>query len=143
MQELAQKVIWPFLNVQVQFWIRELRRLLAKVSADNIEFALATDLNENQAKHYLPVVNCRDCGETGWVGILNERSNMAMVNLDTFYNLYFSQDSKIKMVYPHDGKDIPSGMIPARLCLDCLQLDLGDGAKSCSSCGGKTSRLLY
>lgn len=127
----------PFLNVQVQFWIRELRRLLAKVSADNIEFALATDLNENQAKHYLPVVNCRDCGETGWVGILNERSNMAMVNLDTFYNLYFSQDSKIKMVYPHDGKDIPSGMIPARLCLDCLQLDLGDGAKSCSSCGGK------
>ncbi|MFC7677593.1 DEAD/DEAH box helicase [Paenibacillus sp. GCM10028914] len=132
----------PFLNVQVQFWMRELRRLLAKVSEDNIEYAIATDLNENQAKYYLPVVNCRDCGETGWVGILNERNNMKMVNLDTFYNLYFNQDSKVKMVYPYDGRTIPQGMIAARLCTDCLQLDLGDGVKGCSSCGKRSIQVI-
>lgn len=128
----------PFLNVQVQFWIRELRRLLAKVNDENIEYALSTDLNVNQAQHYLPVVNCRDCGETGWVGLLNERNNMTMTSLETFYNLYFSQDSKIKMLYPYDGKTKINNMVKARLCTDCLQLDFGDGEKSCSSCGKKS-----
>ena len=133
----------PFLDVHVQLWMRELRRLLAKVSEDNIEYAIEADLNESQARHYLPVVNCRDCGETGWVGILNERYNMTMVNLETFYNLFFSHDSKIKMVYPYDGKIIPSGMSPARLCTNCLQLDLGEGDATCSSCGEKSIPVIY
>ncbi|NLK72668.1 MAG: DEAD/DEAH box helicase [Clostridiales bacterium] len=133
----------PFLNVRVQFWMRELRRLLAKVSEDNIEYALEADLNENQAKHYLPVVNCRNCGETGWAGILNERYNMTMVNLETFYNLYFSQDTKIITVYPYDGKTVPPEMNPARLCTDCLQLDLGEGATTCSSCGKKSVPVVF
>jgi DEAD/DEAH box helicase domain-containing protein len=125
----------PFLNVQVQLWIRELRRLLAKVSEKNIEYSLSTDLNENQARHYLPVVNCRDCGETGWVGILNERNNITMTNLDTFYNLYFKQDTRVKMLFPNDGKGKLENMIRARLCTDCLQIDFGEGKKVCSSCG--------
>lgn len=133
----------PFLDVQVQFWFRELRRLLARVSDDKIEYALEADLNENQAKQYLPIVNCRDCGETGWAGIPNERSNMTMVNLDTFYNLYFNTDSKIKMIYPYEGTGAPHGMIAARLCLHCLQLDIGEGANSCSSCGKRSMSVVF
>lgn len=57
----------PFLNVQVQLWMRELRRLVAKVDSDEITYEIAHDLNKQQAKQYLPVVNCRDCGITGWV----------------------------------------------------------------------------
>ena len=72
----------PFLNVQVQLWMRELRRLVAKVDPDEINYDIAHDLNKQQAKQYLPVVNCRDCGITGWVSILNERSNATMINLD-------------------------------------------------------------
>ena len=53
----------PFLTVQIQLWFRELRRLVAKVAkGEDISYALSSDLNESQAKHYLPVVNCRDCG---------------------------------------------------------------------------------
>ena len=132
----------PFLNIQVQFWMRELRRLLAKISDNNIEYALEADLNEEQARHYLPIINCRDCGETGWIGIPNERNNMTMVNLNTFYNLYFNHDDKIKMVYPYDGENLPNGMFVAGLCLDCLQLDLGDGNKSCSSCNKKSIPVI-
>lgn len=55
----------PFLNVQVQLWMRELRRLVAKVDSDEITYEIAHDLNKQQAKQYLPVVNCRDCGITG------------------------------------------------------------------------------
>lgn len=136
--------LMPFLSIQVQLWIRELRRLLAQVSEDDIQYSLATDLNEFQAKHYLPVVNCRDCGETGWVGIRNERGNMTMSSLDTFYNLYFNQDGKIVMLYPHQGNEKPPGLHLYRLCPHCLQLDVQDYSASmaCSSCGKESFPVL-
>lgn len=128
----------PFLNVQVQLWMRELRRLVAKVDPNEITYEIAHDLNKQQAKQYLPVVNCRDCGITGWVSVLNERSNATMTNLDAFYNLYFRADEKIVMMFPHSHDERISGMIPARICPDCLQVKLGDeGINDCVSCGAE------
>lgn len=91
----------PFLTVQVQVWVRELRRLMAKVDDKDIDFALASDLNEMQAKHYLPVVNCRDCGETGWATVINEMGSIELGDLSTFYNLYFDCDPRIRIIFPH------------------------------------------
>jgi DEAD/DEAH box helicase domain-containing protein len=126
----------PFLSVQVQLWFRELRRLLAKVSGSNVTYALATDLNERQAATYLPVVNCRDCGETGWVSAANERGSVQITDLGAFYNLYFKNDKKVVMMYPNDHDEIPRGMTSAFLCPNCMQLDVAEGKKhSCSSCG--------
>lgn len=126
----------PFLNVQVQLWMRELRRLVAKVDPEEVTYAIAHDLNKQQAKQYLPVVNCRDCGATGWVSLLNERSNATMVNLDTFYNLYFRADEKIIMMFPRSHKDSMPDMAPAKLCPDCLQVTLGEeGSDTCQHCG--------
>ena len=134
----------PFLTVQVHLWMRELRRLLAKVSKNEIIYALASDLNEQQSKSYLPVVNCRDCGETGWVSIVNERGNVTLVNLETFYNLYFNQDDKVIMLYPYMDEYVPFGMGAARLCTSCLQLDVGEKAgKQCSSCGNENVPVMF
>lgn len=126
----------PFLNVQVQLWMRELRRLVAKVDPNEITYGIAHDLNKQQAKQYLPVVNCRDCGITGWVSILNERSNATMTNLESFYNLYFRADEKIVMMFPHSHNKHVSGMIPARICPDCLQVKVGeDETNAYLNCG--------
>ncbi|MDD2496869.1 MAG: DEAD/DEAH box helicase, partial [Desulfitobacteriaceae bacterium] len=134
----------PFLTVQVQVWMRELRRLLSKVSEDDITYALASDLNDEQAKHYLPVVNCRDCGETGWVSIANERGNLTMTDLNTFYNLYFKQDNKVIMLFPHRSDDfMPYQMAPARICPECLQLHLGDSESNYCSCGTETIPVIF
>ena len=128
----------PFLNVQVQLWMRELRRLVAKVDPEEITYEIAHDLNKQQAKQYLPVVNCRDCGITGWVSVLNERSNATMTNLDAFYNLYFRADEKIVMMFPHSHEDRIAGMIPAKICPDCLQVKVGDeGTDDCVNCGAE------
>ena len=133
----------PFLNVQVQLWLRELRRLVAKVDPEEITYEIANDLNSQQAKQYLPVVNCRDCGITGWVSILNERSNATMTNLESFYNLYFRADDKIVMMFPRSHDERISGMIPAKLCPDCLQLKAGeDGADECVNCGAEMVDVL-
>ena len=128
----------PFLNVHVQLWMRELRRVVAKVDPDEIAYEIANDLNKQQAKQYLPVVNCRDCGITGWVSVLNERSNATMTNLESFYNLYFRADEKIAMMFPHSHDERISWMIPARICPDCLQVKLGeDGTDECFNCGAE------
>ena len=129
----------PFLNVQVQLWMRELRRLLGKVSSETVTYAIAHDLNSQQAKHYLPVVNCRDCGTTGWTSLLNERQNATMVNLQAFYNKYFKCEEKISMMFPCEEGQNPQNTIMAKLCPDCLQVKYGDGASElCDNCGSET-----
>lgn len=126
----------PFLFVQVQLWMRELRRLMAKVSRSEITYSIANDLNTQQAKQYLPVVNCRECGATGWVTKLNERNNATMTNLDAFYNLYFRADDSIAMLFPYPREKQIAGMISARICPDCLQVKFGEEEHSqCESCG--------
>ena len=133
----------PFLFVQVQLWMRELRRFVAKVDPKEITYEIAYDLNKQQAKEYLPVVNCRDCGITGWTSILNERSNATMTNLEAFYNRYFKADDKIVMMFPRKHGERMNGTIPARLCPDCLQVIPGEeGSDLCPSCGAETIDVL-
>ena len=133
----------PFLNVQVQLWIRELRRLVAKVSSKNVAYSIAHDLNSQQAKQYLPVVNCRDCGITGWVSLLNERMNATIINLEAFYNRYFKADEKVIMMFPHSHDVARKGIIRAKLCPECLQVKLGeDSNNSCDNCGSNTVDII-
>lgn len=133
----------PFLNVQVQLWLRELRRLVAKVSGTDVTYAIAHDLNNQQAKQYLPVVNCRDCGATGWTSILNERGNATINGLETFYNLYFKADDKIVMMFPHEHGNCPGGTIAGRICPDCLQVKIGeDSSTHCDSCGSDMADIV-
>lgn len=123
--------------------MRELRRLVAKVDSDEINYEIAHDLNKQQAKQYLPVVNCRDCGITGWVSVLNERSNATMTNLESFYNLYFRADEKIVMMFPHSHEERIPGMVPARICPDCLQVKVGEyGTDECVNCGAEMVDIL-
>ena len=133
----------PFLNVQVQLWMRELRRLVAKVSGSSVTYAIAHDLNTQQAKQYLPVVNCRDCGATGWTSILSERGNATIGSLETFYNLYFKADEKVVMLFPHEHHDYPWGTIAGRICPDCLQVKIGeDTSSNCDNCGSEMVNIV-
>lgn len=65
--ESAQETA-PFLPVRVQHWLRELRRMVGEVSS-NPMLNFADDLNEEQLKQHLPVVNCRRCGSTAWAAL--------------------------------------------------------------------------
>ena len=88
-------------------------------------------------------MNCRDCGITGWVSILNERSNATMVNLEAFYNQYFKTDEKILMMFPHSHEERMQDLIPARICPDCLQVKLGvEGTDTCPSCSAEMVEIM-
>ena len=129
--ETSNGMLRPFLNVNVQLWMRELRRLVAKVSEDDITFALANDLNEQQAKHYLPVVNCRDCGETGWAS-LEDNGSVELRDLNAFYNAFFSGDSKVRMMFPHKP-DEHSESIPMKLCPECMEIEFEENKELCAN----------
>ncbi len=129
----------PFLDVQVQLWLRELRRMVASVDAQNINYSIAHDLNEQQAKHYLPVVNCRDCGTTGWVSYANEQQDVTMNNLSVFYPKFFDADDKVFMMFPyHEDQEMLKGVGKAFLCPECMKIKISSGNEKdtvCDACG--------
>lgn len=65
---------FPFLYVQITYWMRSLNRLVRKLQP-TIEFAWESDLNPNDETKVLPPYFCRDCGGSGWIGIKKEHAN--------------------------------------------------------------------
>ncbi len=59
----------PFLSLQVQLWLRELRRLLRKVPRDEHEaptFEWFDERSDEEHTRYATQVYCRECGEAGF-----------------------------------------------------------------------------
>ena len=134
--------IIPFLTVQVQLWMRELRRIVGKVSSSAVKYALAYDLNQEQSKSFLPIVNCRDCGTTGWVTKLNEQGNAQLKSLEPFYNDYFNQDKEILMMFPCDEEPQNRGLVKAKICPHCLQVSFNESKNmTCPKCGEQTIEI--
>lgn len=130
----------PFLDVQVQLWIRELRRMAAKVSDKKIEYASYSDISTDTAKNYLPVINCRDCGATGWVSLLDGRMNAQIKSPEAFYNKFFDSRSKdtIVMMYPQMSEAISGHVTEGRICPKCMHVKVGrEGSDLCEDCGTK------
>jgi len=128
----------PFLNVQVQVWMRELRRLVGEVADKDIKYALSTDLNERQAKHYLPVVNCRECGQTGWASI-EDNGSVEIRDIGTFYNAFFSGDSKVRLMFPHaEGEEAFNLNNRMRICPECMEIMFDEDNRKLCSNGHKT-----
>ncbi len=130
----------PFLTVNVQLWLRELRRLLGKVSADRVVYATASDLNDQKRRHYLPVANCRDCGATAWVSRLSPRNEAEIHELPVFYNRFFDGDAAILMIYPRleGGVQKPFQAIEGLLCPSCMKVVFGDEPEAdCPDCASK------
>ncbi|MGM9992156.1 MAG: DEAD/DEAH box helicase [Candidatus Bruticola sp.] len=127
----------PFLYVQVQIWIRELRRMLAEVNAHQITYAVNDDLNKQQRKKYLPVVNCRVCGMTGWASLLEKTSTRAFVpeDLRLFYKQYFKAESNVILMYPLGQLPKPVNGDLGYLCPQCLHLEKGENISKCTHCG--------
>lgn len=62
----------PFLQVQVQVWVRELHDLLRQVTKDGYRFAWKDELQVQADEHWLPMVYCRECGFDGFAAVKHE-----------------------------------------------------------------------
>ena len=132
----AKSNLRPFLNVHVQLWMKELARFLGKVSPSDITYAIESDLNRNQKRHYLPVINCRDCGATGWTSFMNERNNVSLPDLKGFYNKFFQFEDGVTALFPYtDTNEIVKYAVQAKLCPECLNVVFNSDATECDKCG--------
>jgi DEAD/DEAH box helicase domain-containing protein len=69
----------PLVTLRVQLWMRELRRMVAKVSADpaQIELRHSKELKAEPGSLYLPLIQCAECHTTGLAGSGGERAGQA------------------------------------------------------------------
>ncbi len=137
----------PFLQVQIQVWMRELRRVMAKVDGQQSDLMLEADLNQkitDQAR-YLPVVNCHDCGATGWTGVEDESGRVIIREPGAFYNQYFSADKHVRMIFPRSEKNKYGSQTqtPYLYCPDCQNVQLDQGSGRCTVCGKETIPVWY
>jgi DEAD/DEAH box helicase domain-containing protein len=130
----------PFVNVRIQLWLRELRRMVAEVrNPPRIRFA--DDLTEEQRKTHLPMVHCRDCGAMGWTGLRTHDSSVDP-DLTPFYKAFFKNSPKVVFLFPlHDHET--SSLTDAELidlctsCLHLVEVSKDDQRRHCPSCGNE------
>lgn len=129
----------PFLEVRVQLWIRELRRMQVQLPVDGdvprLVYADDADVPENRIA--LPAIHCRDCGAMGWVSARATDQLRVATDLDVIYSAWFSNSPKVSMLFPLQDVDLPP-MFPDKLqrqlCAGCGQLN-AMGSKRCDACG--------
>lgn len=128
----------PFLQVRIQLWLRELRRMVGQVSS-RPTLSFADDLNDEQLKRHLPVANCRDCGSTAWVGLKRQNDSSIRGELEYFYPAFFGDDPKVTFLFPEElgaqVRPMESGIF--LFCSQCLRVSERLDREQCPSCGGE------
>ncbi|MHA4311511.1 DEAD/DEAH box helicase [Bacillus cereus] len=97
----------PFLQVQVQLWIREMRRLLRKIS-EQPKFCWR-DGSKQDNTIGLPMYYCRECGHSGWLTYPVDRGGPLQRDIVSIYNRFFDQHRHMKYMYVYDGEQIFDG----------------------------------
>lgn len=64
----------PFLEVQVQLWVRDVAHLLRRVGGPP-SFSWELSAARDREAHHLPAAYCRTCGASGWASMVQEASD--------------------------------------------------------------------
>lgn len=136
--------IRPFLNVRLQVWLRELRRMVAEV-AHEPRLHFSDDLNQDQLDTHLPIVHCRECGSMGWSGLKRKDSSAIMGDLKNFYCGFFNRDPKVVYLFPEEEgvRDQSQNVGMNYFCTNCLNVTTKANPDRCPSCGHPELILVY
>ncbi|RLB65522.1 MAG: hypothetical protein DRH04_10405, partial [Deltaproteobacteria bacterium] len=134
----------PFLNVRIQLWLRELRRMVGEVGC-RPRLRFADDLNEEQLRVHLPLVHCRECGSMGWAGLKRKNDPAIMGNLQDFYQAFFRHDPKVVYLFPEEAGDRETsiGDDLYYLCPQCLRVTRLAEPDRCPACDHPELILVY
>ena len=131
----------PFVQMRSQLWLRELRRMVASVETDPT-LTYWDDLpDDTERESHLPVVQCLECGATGWVGIHRQNESQFRSDLKDIYRRFFNDEPTFSFAFPvAQGEEIGADGTRHQLCGHDLQFS-DIGAETCSSCG-REDKLL-
>jgi len=127
--------IRPLLTLQVQLWVREMRRLMREVSAIP-QFFWRDDIPLNAEQRGLPIYYCRECGHSGWLTIIFEGDDHLEDDSTKIYNAYFDRHKSVRYIYP-GTREGEMGVMGERLCPRCLRLSHTEICEA-YDCGSRT-----
>lgn len=126
----------PLVNLRMQLWIRELRRMVANlaINPQDVRLRSEADLGANPNGVYLPLVQCSECHTTGWLSRLVQGSSKLSTKLDEIYNTWFSGRPEAARLYAASSVKRPQvdGVLQ-QACVACGNLQQAPGA--CHACG--------
>lgn len=126
----------PFVTLRLQVWIRELRRMVAKVAStpESVDMRADADLAAAPGGLYLPLVQCSECHTTGWLSRLAPGSSKVSTRRDEIYSTWFARRPEAVRLYP--GRRLPLREVDGRdqhICAACGNLqDLGEKCDACA-----------
>jgi DEAD/DEAH box helicase domain-containing protein len=128
----------PFVNLRVQLWLRELRRMVASVEVNPNEIRLiaSSDIPSDITKIHLPLVQCPDCHSTAWLSKTVQGRNVVSTELEAIYNSWFaSQPEILRLYHPTALRQPRCEGYEQYLCVRCGSLE--DSDAQCRGCGCK------
>lgn len=103
------------LDVRLQLWLRELRRMVCLIEESSTDQAevrqpakpqlrFSDDLMAQTSQMTFPVIHCLDCGQGG-LGcyVANDGDEKVETNLSDFYRRWFSKSPNVRVLYPVDS----------------------------------------
>jgi len=126
----------PLVTLRLQLWVRELRRMVARLATDPTAVNLrhSRDLPAQRDGLYLPLVQCGQCRTTGWLGRLVPEGRKLSTHLDEIYNAWFARRPEAARFYPAASIDRAQvGGHEEFLCVACGTLQ--PASKVCQACG--------
>ena len=126
----------PLVNLRMQLWIRELRRMVANlaINPQDVRWRSEADLGANPNGIYLPMVQCSDCHTTGWLSRLVQGSGKLSTKLDEIYNTWFSGRPEAVRLYAASSikNNAQVEGVVQQVCVACGNLQQATGA--CQAC---------
>ena len=127
----------PLVTLRLQVWVRELRRMVAKLakSPGEVELRPAAELQARRDGIYLPLIQCTECLTTGWLARQPAQSKRLRDDLDEIYNTWFRGQTEIARLYPGW---LPDPRVDGRqvwVCASCAGMQFAEG--DCDACGGQ------
>lgn len=109
-----------FLQVKVEIWLRELRRMVAVLDAEP-QLRHHDDLRKaDMERLHLPVIHCRECHATGWGSTQQKVSpNQLTHDLQGFYSAFFAEDVSTRFVFPASAGANPAVFERKQVCPAC------------------------
>ena len=119
----------PLTTIQIQFWIREMRRLMRQIT-DSPAFFWRDEVPRSSEPKGLPMVYCQECGHSGWVTVKRADDNKISDDNAQIARAVIEERSK-KVHYLFPGKN-PNELFQNYVCPKCMTLTQD---KNCVICG--------
>jgi len=140
----------PLVDLRMQLWVRELRRMVTPLRAQSddeghalpLPLTFADDLKKSEGTLYLPLVQCTHCHATAWLARKVNGESGIQTDLRSIYQVFFNRDPKKQppeaiMLLPlkADEKEPDWKGSERYLCAHCGQLQQQSDGNRCLSCG--------